>query len=178
MEPTSTKPYLIRAINEWCIDNGYTPYLAVAVDERTVVPREHVHAGEIILNLAGSATNRLVIGNDWIEFQARFGGAARELRIPVDRVSAIYSRESGHGMAFEVDEVAAAGSDTGAADTGAADTGAADQPAPGNEGTKKLRGVEPVPQPGTGTDKGSDDGISPPPTRPRGRGKPKLTRIK
>ncbi len=169
MEPTSTKPYLIRAINEWCIDNGYTPYLAVSVDERTDVPREHVHDGEIVLNVAGSATNRLVFGNEWIEFQARFGGVARELRVPVERVSAIYSRESGHGMAFEVDDLAGTAA--------AADTGGDDQPASGVEGTRALRSVEPVPLPGSATDKGSGDEVSPPP-RPRGRGKPKLTRIK
>lgn len=169
MEPTSTKPYLIRAINEWCIDNGYTPYLAVSVDARTDVPREHIHDGEIVLNVAGSATNRLVFGNEWIEFQARFGGVARELRVPVDRVSAIYSRESGHGMAFEVADLAATAA--------TADTGDDDQPASGAEGTRTLRSVEPVPLPGRGPDKGSGDEVSPPP-RPRGRGKPKLTRIK
>ncbi|MBW6492947.1 MAG: ClpXP protease specificity-enhancing factor [Burkholderiaceae bacterium] len=165
MEPTSTKPYLIRAINEWCIDNGFTPYLAVSVDERTNVPREHVHDGEIVLNVAGSATNRLVFGNEWIEFQARFGGVSRELLVPVDRVSAIYSRESGHGMAFEVDDLAAiaTGSD------------ADDQPAPGAEGAQELRSVEPGSAPGKETDNGSGDEVPPP---PRGRGKPKLTRIK
>lgn len=98
----STKPYLIRAIYEWCTDNGYTPYLAVSVDERTIVPREHVKAGEIVLNVSASATNRLELGNDLISFQARFGGVARELSIPIDNVTAIYAKESGHGMAFEV----------------------------------------------------------------------------
>lgn len=169
MEPTSTKPYLIRAINEWCIDNGYTPYLAVSVDERTDVPREHVHDGEIVLNVAGSATNRLVFGNEWIEFQARFGGVARELRVPVDRVSAIYSRESGHGMAFEVDDLAATAAGAGVS--------ADDQSAPGAEGAHALRSVEPGSVPGKKTDDGSGDEVPPPP-RPRSRGKPKLTRIK
>ena len=102
MAETSTKPYLIRAIYEWCNDNGYTPYLAVAVDERTQVPREHVKAGEIVLNVSPMATNRLSLGNDVIAFQARFGGAARELSIPIENVSAIYARENGHGMAFDV----------------------------------------------------------------------------
>jgi len=78
MAETSTKPYLIRAIYEWCNDNGYTPYLAVAVDERTQVPREHVKGGEIVLNVSPMATNRLSLGNDLIAFQARFGGVARE----------------------------------------------------------------------------------------------------
>jgi stringent starvation protein B len=99
---TSTKPYLIRAIHEWCSDNGYTPYLAVAVDERTQVPREFVRNGEIVLNVSSAATNRLSLGNDLISFQARFGGAPRELSIPVENVTAIYARENGHGMAFDV----------------------------------------------------------------------------
>lgn len=102
MPDLSTKPYLIRAIHEWCTDSGHTPYLAVAVDERTVVPRAYVKGGEIVLNVSHSATNGLRIGNDLIEFQARFGGVAHELSIPVDNVSAIYARENGHGMAFEV----------------------------------------------------------------------------
>lgn len=102
MSETSTKPYLIRAIHEWCSDNGYTPYLAVAVDERTQVPREFVKNGEIVLNVSPMATNRLSLGNDVISFQARFGGAAREIAIPIENVSAIYARENGHGMAFDV----------------------------------------------------------------------------
>jgi stringent starvation protein B len=99
---SSTKPYLIRAIHEWCADHGFTPYLAVTVDERTTVPREFVRAGEIVLNVSMSATDRLSIGNDFITFQARFGGVARTLSIPVEQVSAIYARENGQGMAFEV----------------------------------------------------------------------------
>lgn len=99
----STKPYLLRALWEWCCDNGFTPYIAVDVDERTRVPREFVRDGQIVLNLGPDATNKLQIGNDYIEFQARFGGVARELSVPVGRVTAIYSRENGAGMAFEVD---------------------------------------------------------------------------
>jgi len=99
----STKPYLLRAIWEWCCDNGFTPHIAVEVDERTRVPREFVRDGQIVLNLGPSATKKLLIGNDFIDFQARFGGIARELSVPVERVSAIYARENGAGMAFEVD---------------------------------------------------------------------------
>jgi len=99
---TSTKPYLIRAIHEWCSDNGFTPYLAVAVDDRTQVPMEYVKAGEIVLNVSLGATNRLALGNDLISFQARFGGVAREISVPIDSISAIYARENGHGMAFDV----------------------------------------------------------------------------
>ena len=102
MAEISTKPYLIRAIYEWCADNGFTPYIAVAVTERTLVPREYVKNGEIVLNVSSQATHRLSIGNELIEFQARFGGVARELSIPVENVSAIYARENGHGMAFDV----------------------------------------------------------------------------
>src|SRR5574343_2107410 len=99
----STKPYLLRALWEWCCDSGFTPHIAVDVDERTRVPREFVRDGQIVLNLGPSATNKLQIGNDFIAFQARFGGVARDLSVPVTRVSAIYARENGAGMAFEVD---------------------------------------------------------------------------
>jgi len=103
MELPSTKPYLLRAIWEWCCDNGFTPHIAVEVDERTRVPREFVRGGQIVLNLGPTATSKLQIGNDFIDFQARFNGVARELSVPVERVSAIYARENGAGMAFEVD---------------------------------------------------------------------------
>jgi stringent starvation protein B len=99
----STKPYLLRAIWEWCCDNGFTPHIAVDVDERTRVPREFVRDGQIVLNLGPGATNKLLIGNDFVEFQARFSGVARELSVPIGRVSAIYARENGAGMAFEID---------------------------------------------------------------------------
>ena len=103
MELPSTKPYLLRALWEWCCDSGFTPHIAVEVDERTRVPREFVREGQIVLNLGPSATNKLQIGNEYVEFQARFGGVARELSVPIDRISAIYARENGAGMAFEVD---------------------------------------------------------------------------
>lgn len=105
MELPSTKPYLLRAIWEWCCDNGFTPYVAVQVDARTSVPREFVRDGQIVLNLGPDATNKLQIGNELIEFQARFGGVARQLSIPVEQVSAIYARENGAGMAFEIETV-------------------------------------------------------------------------
>jgi stringent starvation protein B len=105
MELPSTKPYLLRAIWEWCCDNGFTPHIAVDVDVRTRVPREFVRDGQIVLNLGPDATSKLLIGNDFIDFQARFGGVARELSVPVERVSAIYARENGAGMAFEIDGV-------------------------------------------------------------------------
>ncbi|MBK7646579.1 MAG: ClpXP protease specificity-enhancing factor [Betaproteobacteria bacterium] len=103
MQLPSTKPYLLRAIWEWCCDNGFTPHIAVEVDERTRVPREFVRDGQIVLNLGPTATSKLQIGNDFIDFQARFSGVARDLSVPVGRISAIYARENGAGMAFEID---------------------------------------------------------------------------
>ena len=96
----STRPYLIRALFDWCTDSGYTPYLAVLADERVQVPREFVKNGEIVLNISPDATSGLKIGNEWIEFKARFNGVARDIMVPVDHVIAIYARENGQGMAF------------------------------------------------------------------------------
>jgi stringent starvation protein B len=101
-DASSTKPYLIRAIYEWCTDNGFTPYLAVQVDDQTVVPREYVKNGEIVLNISSLATSKLSLGNEFVDFQARFGGVARSISVPITNVSAVYARENGHGMAFEV----------------------------------------------------------------------------
>jgi len=101
-EIPSTKPYLVRAIHEWCLDQGFTPYLAVSVDARTRVPREHVNDGQIVLNLGSEATHQLVMGNELITFSARFNGVAQALSIPVENIAAIYARENGQGMAFEV----------------------------------------------------------------------------
>ena len=100
----STKPYLIRAIHEWCTEEGFTPYLAVAVDESTRVPREAVKNGEIVLNVGNEATNQLRIANDAVTFQARFNGRVFLVMVPIERVSAIYARENGQGMAFEIGE--------------------------------------------------------------------------
>ncbi|NJM32513.1 MAG: ClpXP protease specificity-enhancing factor [Limnobacter sp.] len=101
-DPVSTKPYLIRAIHEWCIDNGFTPYMAVTVDAHTQVPKEFVKSGEIVLNVSPLATNALHLGNELIEFQARFGGEALDVSVPVARVSGIFASENGQGMAFEI----------------------------------------------------------------------------
>lgn len=99
----STKPYLVRAIYEWCVDQGFTPYLAAVVDERTVVPPGTAREGQIVLNIGPDATHQLQMGNELITFQARFGGVAHALSIPVGNVVAVYARENGHGMAFEVE---------------------------------------------------------------------------
>jgi stringent starvation protein B len=99
-EPTSTRPYLIRALYEWCTDNGFTPYVAVRVDDSVQVPREYVKDGEIVLNVSFDATSALQLGNEFIEFKARFGGKPRDILVPIGRVIAIYARENGQGMAF------------------------------------------------------------------------------
>ncbi|MCX7278417.1 MAG: ClpXP protease specificity-enhancing factor [Burkholderiales bacterium] len=100
LDSTSTRPYLIRALYEWCTDNGFTPYVAVLVDDSVQVPREYVKDGEIVLNISFDATSSLKLGNDFIEFKARFAGTPREILVPIGRVIAIYARENGQGMAF------------------------------------------------------------------------------
>ena len=141
MELPSTKPYLLRAIWEWCCDNGFTPYIAVQVDERTRVPREFVRDDQIVLNLGPSATNKLQIGNDFVDFQARFSGVARELSVPVAQVTAIYARENGAGMAFEVDPSERANAfedDMSTDDQTTTDT----SPAPTEPGRPKLQRIK------------------------------------
>jgi stringent starvation protein B len=101
MPEISTKPYMLRAIYEWCTDSGYTPYLAVKVDASTTVPMEYVKKGEIVLNISFGATSGLKMDNDSIRFHARFGGVSREIFVPVNNVMAIYANENGQGMAFE-----------------------------------------------------------------------------
>jgi stringent starvation protein B len=96
----STRPYLIRALHDWCTDNGFTPYVAVFVDRAVQVPLEYVKNSEIVLNIGFEATSGLRLGNDTIEFKARFGGVARDIVVPIDHVVAIYARENGQGMAF------------------------------------------------------------------------------
>ncbi len=102
MSEPSTKPYLMRAIYDWCVDSGYTPYLTVTVDALTRVPMEYVKDGQIVLNIGPIAVERFKMGNDLIEFSARFNGAGREISIPIGAVSAIYARENGQGLSFEV----------------------------------------------------------------------------
>jgi stringent starvation protein B len=161
MSETSTKPYLLRAIYEWCTDNGYTPYLAVIVDENTRVPREFVKNGEIVLNISFTATSGLKMENDFINFAARFGGVARDISVPVDNVVAIYARENGQGMAFEVTPKTA-GNKIGES----------------SEATGKTPGLASVPSPveqDSKADKGKPDDEPEPPKK---GGRPTLTRIK
>ena len=140
MQELSRKPYLIRALHEWCTDNGYTPYIVVTVDKNTIVPPAHVHDGQITLNIGTLATNRLVLGNEYIEFQTRFGGVTEQIYVPVAAVSAIYARETGAGMGFEV---------------------AASEPYPGGDATGDS--MAPVPDGSADGDKPDD----PPPSRPK-----------
>ncbi len=102
-ETPSTKPYLIRALHQWCTDFGFTPFLAVFVDERVEVPMEFVKNIEIVLNISSEACHQLHIENDRISFQARFGGVPKKVLVPVTHVLAIYARENGQGMSFPFD---------------------------------------------------------------------------
>ena len=103
MNEIPTKPYLLRALFEWCVDNGYTPHLAVRVDSRTQVPNEYVKNGEITLNVSPNAVHKLQMGNELVEFSARFGGVARQISVPIANVYALYARETGHGMTFDIE---------------------------------------------------------------------------
>lgn len=122
----STRPYLIRALHEWCVDHGFSPYIAVQVDASVQVPREFVQNDEIVLNVSFDATSGLRLGNEYIEFKARFGGVARDIMVPVTHVLAIYARENGQGMAF----AAPPKPPTSATDGAAAPEVAQDEPAP------------------------------------------------
>jgi stringent starvation protein B len=102
MSEQSAKPYLVRAICEWCADNGLTPYLAVKVNAQTRVPAAFVKNGEIVLNVSNSATRRLTIDNDWVQFSARFSGTSQEVAVPMSAVSGIFAKETGYGFAFTV----------------------------------------------------------------------------
>ncbi|CAE6812432.1 ClpXP protease specificity-enhancing factor [Paraburkholderia nemoris] len=114
MQEISTKPYLLRALYEWCTDNGYTPHIAVRVDNQTRVPRQFVRDNEIVLNISFEATSQLQMGNEWIEFSARFSGKSHKIEVPIANILAIYARENGQGMAFPVESVGGEAQDSGA----------------------------------------------------------------
>lgn len=105
MTSASTKPYLLRAIHEWCTDNGYTPHLLVAVNPQTRVPMAYVKAGEIVLNLNYTATKDLLMDNEAVSFSARFAGVSQSLYVPMTAVKGLFARETGQGMFFEVDNM-------------------------------------------------------------------------
>src|SRR5688572_19132411 len=100
MRELSTKPYLIRAIYEWCSDSGYTPYISVKVDDQTRVPIEFVKDGEIVLNISHDAAHHLTLGNELIQFSARFSGVSREISIPVTTIQGIFAKETTQGILF------------------------------------------------------------------------------
>lgn len=158
LDATSTRPYLIRALHEWCTDNGLTPYIAVLADESVQVPREYVQNGEIVLNVSFDATSALTLGNEFVEFKARFGGIAREIMVPVDRVLAIYARENGQGMAFPVAVPSA--DEEPAASPEQDDVPADDEP------SAPRGGIQLVPQ-ADGDNEGADTDPPPPPKRKR-----------
>lgn len=103
MQMKSQKPYLIRALYEWCVDNECTPHLMTFVDANTVVPQQFVKNNQIVLNIDFSATKDLLIDNDWITFQATFGGVVQDIAIPVANVLGIFAKESSQGMHFELE---------------------------------------------------------------------------
>ena len=170
---TSTRPYLIRAIHEWCTDNGLTPYLSVRVDRSVQVPREFVNEGEIVLNVSYDATGSLQLGNEFIEFKARFGGKPRDIMVPVERVQAIYARESGQGMSFPVvDDVLADVPDevldvAGAVDVASPEAAAPEEPAPAQVVQLVTSGTKPQ----------VEEGDEPRPPAPA-TGRPALKRVK
>ncbi len=157
--PSSTKPYLIRAIHEWCSDNGLTPYLAVSVNEQVQVPKEHVRNGEIVLNISALATHRLQITNQDLSFTARFSGVAEDIHVPIAQIAAIYAKETGHGMAFDVPKPPAEGASTSLGKP----IGLADVSAPAASPSAGDSGHEPD---------------EPPPTAPTPIGRPALRRVK
>ncbi|RYG14694.1 MAG: ClpXP protease specificity-enhancing factor [Burkholderiales bacterium] len=169
-DSSSTRPYLIRALYDWCTDNGFTPYVAVLVDETVQVPREYVKNGEIVLNISFDATSSLKLGNDFIEFRARFAGTAREIMVPVSRVIAIYARENGQGMAFPVPVPPVSNED--APKVSGTLSSVPDSVRP-SHGEAKV--VQLVP-----TEEGavSNDGSDEPPRPPSGGARPSLKRVK
>ncbi len=178
---TSTRPYLIRALHDWCTDNGFTPYIAVFVDEHVRVPKEYVKNNEIVLNVGFEATSALKLGNELIEFKARFGGTSREITVPIDHVIAIYARENGQGMAFPMpsDGSSAEGGDAGKSE-GAAPAQSPRGPrlagnaAPGRKSTA-LTLSTPSPSPAR---IGAEGVEPPPPPEPPSPKRPALKRVK
>jgi stringent starvation protein B len=172
---TSTRPYLIRALHEWCTDNGFTPFLAVHVTPGVKVPMEYVKNNEIVLNVGFEATSGLRLGNDLVEFKARFGGMSREIAVPIDHVVAIYARENGQGMAFPVPTVSAdAAPPAEPARTGLRLAGLPDPDPDGDQAVPKLPVGVPVGLPVVLP----VDGLPPDPHPPAPGGRPALKRVK
>ncbi|MBX9793735.1 MAG: ClpXP protease specificity-enhancing factor [Burkholderiaceae bacterium] len=167
---TSTRPYLIRALHEWCTDNGFTPYIAVFVGPNVKVPMEYVKNGEIVLNVGFEATTGLELSNERIEFKARFGGSSRDISVPVDHVIAIYARENGQGMAFPVPaDAAAAGSNSAPRVQG---------PEPAERAGMVLRLAADGDEPATPPAAPASSDADPSPDHPPAGGRPALKRVK
>ena len=171
---TSTRPYLIRALHDWCTDNGFTPYLAVFVDETVQVPMEYVKNREIVLNVSFEATSGLRLGNEFVEFKARFGGVPRDIVVPVDHVVAIYARENGQGMAFPVPIEASSPAEPAPSQP---------QPEPAPEPRRaapviKLAGAEAPVKPKRERSSPARADSPPPAPAPSGGGRPSLKRVK
>ncbi len=94
------QPYFLRALYEWCVDNGFTPYVTVKVDKSTKVPQAYVKDGQIVLNIGPAAVRNLNMDNTWLSFSARFGGVSQTIEAPIGNVLAIYAKETGEGMSF------------------------------------------------------------------------------
>ena len=141
MKEAPTTPYLIRAIWEWCVDNGFTPYAAVKVDAATRVPMEYVRNGDIVLNMSPDATRNLKIGNELIQFSARFNGASREVSVPVSAVAGIFAKENGQGLAFQPLD-SERGVPTIVPVSTLPDSGGTDKPKPTGGGRPKLQVVK------------------------------------
>ncbi|MBU6460800.1 MAG: ClpXP protease specificity-enhancing factor, partial [Proteobacteria bacterium] len=103
MQGLSTRPYLMRAIYDWCRDCGLTPHMLVRVDAQTQVPSEYVRDGQIVLNISESACRNLVMDNQAVSFSARFGGVPRDIWVPVSHVMGVFAQESGQGLMFGED---------------------------------------------------------------------------
>ncbi|MCM5680716.1 ClpXP protease specificity-enhancing factor [Schlegelella sp. S2-27] len=171
---SSTRPYLIRALHDWCTDNGYTPYLAVYVDRSVQVPVEYVKNHEIVLNVSFDATSGLQLGNEYIEFRARFGGVPRDIVVPVDHVIAIYARENGQGMAFPVPTEAGVESVEDAdGEPGVEGSGPVEAGVPG----LKLA-PSPTQEPGALAPLASGEDAPPEPPQPPSGPRPSLKRVK
>lgn len=156
----SIKPYFIRAVYEWCTDHGFSPYISVVVDDTVLVPMEYVRNGEIVLNISFDATGSLQLGDEYIEFKGRFGGVARDICVPVNRVMAIYARENGQGMSFPLSPFSP-------------------ETAQGKKAPEKTVQLSTVPSTSKlDTAQLDEDAPTPPPTPPRGGGRPALKRVK
>lgn len=104
MISSSTKPYLIRSIYDWCCDSGFTPYISVKVSDNLDVPKQYVRNNEIIFNISVDAVHQLIITNETVSFTARFDGVVKKLEIPVDAVTGIFSKEVNQGISFSSDQ--------------------------------------------------------------------------